>query len=91
MNNQQPAFNFAATFDTMLEHIDQLEAERPPASFLQTLEKYLELTDQDPEKVYKSLESVLNRWYKCERIGAIPAPPPTYNISESLSLIKNSP
>lgn len=65
MNNQHPAsFNFAATFETMLEHIDQLEAERPPASFLQTLEKYLELTDQEPEKVYKSLQSVLNRWHK---------------------------
>ena len=34
---------------------------------------------------------VLNNSYKCERIGAIPAPPPTYNISESDSLIKNSP
>jgi hypothetical protein len=59
MNNQQTAYNFAATFETMLEHIDQLEAERPPASFLQTLEKYLELTDQEQSAVYKSLETIL--------------------------------
>ena len=41
--------------------------------------------------IYLDTTQVLNNSYKCERIGAIPAPPPIYNISASLSCMKNSP